>query len=339
MLMQPSKANVVVAIPTNGNDGREQMSGVFDYANGRTNWAIQVINARTDIANGVLEAALRKADGLLLSIAYGDAQLTGRLIDENAKLKAVVMNDHLVPMFAQHPRCRTFLIDSVAVGRDAARYFSSLGRFASFGFVHGAIRYPWSIDREEGFRSALPRKTPLYVFPSGETDCVAPTETPSPLISQDELGRWLKALPKPAAVMAVNDDTAARILRAAADARLRVPQAIAVLGSDNDELVCQNSTPTLSSIPPDFEEEGFRAAQMLDALMNGTESVPQPMNNVSFSAPDSQNADSDYVAFDKNVRRSSNDSLQNYLRGFMGASLLYYRPNDENDNGSENTAE
>ncbi|MCR5751331.1 MAG: hypothetical protein K6G91_05165 [Kiritimatiellae bacterium] len=51
--MQQSKANVVVAIPTNGNDGREQMSGVFDYVNLHTSWSIQVINSRTDITDGI----------------------------------------------------------------------------------------------------------------------------------------------------------------------------------------------------------------------------------------------------------------------------------------------
>ena len=55
--MRLSKANVVVAIPTNGNDGREQMSGVFDYASKHTDWSIQIVNTRTDIANGEIGRA------------------------------------------------------------------------------------------------------------------------------------------------------------------------------------------------------------------------------------------------------------------------------------------
>ena len=73
--MQPSKANVIIAIPTNGNDGREQLSGVFDYVNMHTNWSIQIINTRTDTVNGILESTLKNADGLLLSISYGVTRL------------------------------------------------------------------------------------------------------------------------------------------------------------------------------------------------------------------------------------------------------------------------
>ena len=45
--MKSAKANVVVAIPTNGSDGREHMSGVFDYVNEHPHWIVQTINMRT----------------------------------------------------------------------------------------------------------------------------------------------------------------------------------------------------------------------------------------------------------------------------------------------------
>ena len=140
--MVNARPKVIVAIPTNGNDGREQLSGVFDYINEHPDWEMQIIHSRTDIANGVLESALGSADGLILSIAYGTTLLADRLLSDNPRLRAVVTNDHLVPLVERNPNCRTLLIDSVSVGRDAAHYFGSLGRFASYGFVHGAIRYP-----------------------------------------------------------------------------------------------------------------------------------------------------------------------------------------------------
>ena len=165
--MRPAKANVVVAIPTNGSDGREHMSGVFDYVKEHPHWMVQTIHMRTAITNGMLDDALKGADGLILDIAYDIERLAKTIIDKHPNLKIVVTNDYLVPLFARHPHCRSLLIDSVAVGKDAAHYFNSLGRFASYGFVHGAIRFPWSSEREEGFRSAMPRNTPLLVFPEG----------------------------------------------------------------------------------------------------------------------------------------------------------------------------
>ena len=266
MLMQPSKANVVVAIPTNGNDGREQMSGVFDYVNGHTNWAIQLINARTDIADGKFENALENANGLILSIAYGSAWSADRILKGNPKLKMVVTNDHLVPMFATCHRCRTMLIDSVSVGKDAAHYFNSLGRFASYGFVHGAIRYPWSVEREEGFRSALPRKAPLFVFPE-LSSATAPNDAISHMIPLEELGRWLEGLPKPVAVFGANDKFAMEVLTACEQRGIKVPQQVSVVGCDNDPLVWRNARPPLSSFQLPFREVGYKAAQTLDRLM------------------------------------------------------------------------
>ena len=101
--MKPEQANVIVAIPTNGNDGREEMSGVFDYVNRHPHWSLQIVNTRTDIAHGVLYNALKNADGLILAIAYDTDRLADRLINENPRLKMVIANDHLVPLFDKNP--------------------------------------------------------------------------------------------------------------------------------------------------------------------------------------------------------------------------------------------
>ncbi|MBQ2629482.1 MAG: substrate-binding domain-containing protein [Kiritimatiellae bacterium] len=266
--MVNARPKVIVAIPTNGNDGREQLSGVFDYINEHPDWEMQIIHSRTDIANGVLESALGSADGLILSIAYGTTLLADRLLSDNPRLRAVVTNDHLVPLVERNPNCRTLLIDSVSVGRDAAHYFGSLGRFASYGFVHGAIRYPWSIKREEGFRSALPRKASLFVFP-GEEGGAAANDPTSLVISHDELGRWVEGLPKPAAVFGANDLFASEVITVCERLGLKVPQQVSVVGCDNDPLVWRNAHPPLSSFQLPFREVGYRAAQTLDRLLHG----------------------------------------------------------------------
>lgn len=78
---------------------------------------------------------------------------------------------------------------------------------------------------------------------------------------------WLKHLPRPVCIFACNDDRAVYILEACKAAGLNVPQEIAVLGVDNDELVCNLSSPSLSSMELDFENAGFLAAQHLNDLM------------------------------------------------------------------------
>jgi len=264
--MRPAKANVVVAIPTNGSDGREQMSGVFDYVKEHPHWTVQTIHMRTAITNGMLYDALKGADGLILDIAYDVERLAKTIIAENPDLKIVVTNDYLVPLFAMHPHCRSLLIDSVAVGKDAARYFNSLGRFSSYGFVHGAIRFPWSIDREEGFRSAMPRNTPLFVFPEGEPE-KAKAGPDAPAIPLDKLAKWLVALPKPTAVFCANDLFATKVLIVCERLGLKVPNQVTVIGCDNDPLVFSNTNPPLTSLQLPFSELGYRAAATLDKLL------------------------------------------------------------------------
>jgi LacI family transcriptional regulator len=76
-------------------------------------------------------------------------------------------------------------------------------------------------------------------------------------------------LKRPAAVLAANDDRAFELLKVLAAKRIAVPRGVAVLGVDNDELICENAHPRLSSVQPDFEEEGRLAAEALDVLMHG----------------------------------------------------------------------
>ena len=242
------------------------MSGVFDYVNEHPHWIVQTINMRTAIVNGTLYDALKGADGLILYIAYDIDRLANKIIHDNPYLKIVVTNEYLVPLFAKHPHGRSLLIDSVAVGRDAARYFNSLGRFASYGFVHGAIRFPWSIEREEGFRSVLPRHTPLFIFPDGKSGHARPGPD-APALSLDELAKWLDRLPKPTAVFGANDLFAAKVLIACERLGFKVPSQVTVIGCDNDPLVFSNTNPPLSSLQLPFRELGYKAAATLDKLL------------------------------------------------------------------------
>lgn len=264
--MQHPRSNVVVAIPTNGNDGREELSGVFDYANSHTHWAIQIINTRSDISNGLFEDSIKNANGLILAMASNANWLIDNLLNDNNQLKIVVTNDHIAKAFAKCPRCRTMLIDSVSVGKDAARYFNSLGNFASYGFMHGAIRYPWSIERETGFRSVLPRKAPVFTFPEDSSEQVR-LDASSPMIAHDKLMEWLSGLPKPAAIFGANDLFARDVLTVCRKLGLKVPSQVTVIGCDNDPLIWSNTYPQLSSIRLPFRDLGYQAAKTLDLLL------------------------------------------------------------------------
>ena len=83
----------------------------------------------------------------------------------------------------------------------------------------------------------------------------------------DELAEFLAKLPKPAAVMAATDYMAVQVIEACHAAKQSVPEQVAVIGVDNDELLCNSSRPTLTSIKPDHEGLGRLGAQILNCMM------------------------------------------------------------------------
>lgn len=84
---------------------------------------------------------------------------------------------------------------------------------------------------------------------------------------EDAIVRWLRSLPKPVGLMACNDLRAHQILMLCGDNNLAVPEEVAVIGVDNDEVICGLTRPSLSSIEQDPEEVGYQAAALLDRLM------------------------------------------------------------------------
>ncbi|GAA0398821.1 XylR family transcriptional regulator [Acrocarpospora corrugata] len=86
---------------------------------------------------------------------------------------------------------------------------------------------------------------------------------------------WLLGLPSPVGVLACYDIAGQELLEACKIANLAVPDSVAVLGVDNDELICNLTSPPLSSIQPDSTRTGFLAASLLDEMMSGQAPDPQ----------------------------------------------------------------
>ena len=108
-----------------------------------------------------------------------------------------------------------------------------------------------------------------FVFPAH----VARDRRASWEAEQERLVRWVSDLPKPVGVMACFDDRGYQLLEACRRAQVVVPEQVAVIGVDNDELLCNLSTPPLSSVDLDAKRAGYEAARLLDSLMHG-ESAP-----------------------------------------------------------------
>ncbi|OHB75838.1 MAG: hypothetical protein A2Z25_20865 [Planctomycetes bacterium RBG_16_55_9] len=80
---------------------------------------------------------------------------------------------------------------------------------------------------------------------------------------------WLKSLPKPIGIMAANDDRGQEVIEACRMVGIHVPDEVAVIGVDNDEIICEQANPPLSSIVRNYEEAGYEAARLLHRWIAG----------------------------------------------------------------------
>jgi LacI family transcriptional regulator len=85
----------------------------------------------------------------------------------------------------------------------------------------------------------------------------------------DRLVRWVRRLPKPVGVMACNDDWGHHLLEACRRAGVAVPDEVAVIGVDNDPILCNLAAPGLSSIDVNTPRIGYEAAALLEGMMRG----------------------------------------------------------------------
>lgn len=92
-----------------------------------------------------------------------------------------------------------------------------------------------------------------------------------------ELLHWLHAVPKPIGIFACNDVRGRQLMAAARAVGIDVPGQVAVLGIDDDEVLCELANPPLSSIEPNTQRIGFEGAAALAKLMSGEVLEPGPI--------------------------------------------------------------
>lgn len=160
--------------------------------------------------------------------------------------------------------------DDEAVARLSVNHFLERG-FRNFAYC-GFMGADYSDNRSRAFVQ--------FVEEAGfECHVFQPTRKPRPsgtralelsgLNAEAEVARWVVDLPKPISLMACNDIRGQQVLNACRDAGIAVPEEVAVLGVDNDDVLCDLSYPTMSSVVPDTHAIGYEAAALLETMMSG----------------------------------------------------------------------
>jgi LacI family transcriptional regulator len=241
----------VILDPTNLYQ-RRILRGIAEHVQRAAGWRLFLEPA----AQMVPDPRTWRGDGV---IAYfGDRRIL-RLV-EQLGVPAVSIERGADELPARIPLVMT---DNEAIGRLAAEHFLERG-FEHLAYCGATEPAYWSAPRAEAFAAAAEA--------AGATcDVFARHHKLARewLPALEALAAWVASLPGPVGILAVNDTRARHVVEACRMAGRRVPGDVAVLGTDNDEMLCELTTPSLSSVEHDTRGIGRRAAELLDELMAG----------------------------------------------------------------------
>ena len=249
---------ILMVIPLAYQDGRDCYTGILEYlAAQKIRW--NVILVRERLTRPVLKRfLLRGIDGIIFSADMLSDTLV-RLVPP--QIPCVVMDAVHPETFGARTNLAFVDIDSAAIGRVGADHLFTQGNYASFGIIGYTADCSWSESRVQSFCQTMKqRKRPCEVLRVRRTDLYDDSV-------HAVLQKWANRLHRPAAVMAVCDELARQFIECLSSARIPVPQDIAVLGVDNESILCTHMTPTLSSIQPDFVRSGFLAAECMEKFL------------------------------------------------------------------------
>jgi LacI family transcriptional regulator len=164
-------------------------------------------------------------------------------------------------------------VDPVATGRLAANYLLTAG-FKSFAYCGPLQRLTYPDEFAESFRAELQKANyvcPTYPQLGGDQQTIAWDTHLSSLVA------WLTKLQRPVAVLCWSAARGRQVTEACHYAGIRVPDEVAVLGGDYDELMSSISSPPLSTIDQPAEQIGYEAARLLDGMMRGKKTRQRPL--------------------------------------------------------------
>ncbi|WP_025764298.1 AraC family transcriptional regulator [Dyadobacter tibetensis] len=203
-------------------------------------------------------------DGILKwALEWGADGIIGQLYNDQDIQKIV---DAGIPVIAQDFKERFTEIPNItgayrSTGALGAEYFLKKG-FTNFAF-YGFGDIVWSRERAEGFEDRLAQSGhEVHYFEHKKA-----RSTELWYYKPSSLSRWLKSLPKPIGLMTCDDNQGQHITEACRHVGIRIPEEVAVLGVDNDEMICDLSDPPLSSIALDTEQGGYEAGRLMDQMI------------------------------------------------------------------------
>lgn len=253
-MIRPQIPRVALLVDTSTGWGRRLVRGVVSYAHKHGPWDLWLEPC------GQREP-LRlppgwQGDGVIARVA------TRAMANHLRQNRKIVVNVSAIRISGfKFPRVST---DTDAAVHMALDHFIDRG-IRQLGYV-GLPHRVYSAERQQAFASAAAEAgCEFFAFTSRPRGAGKTTWKQQ----QATLREWLTGLPKPTGIFAWGVQRGTQVITAACHAGLRVPDEVAVLGGDDDELVCEAVRPSLSGLNTGSEQIGHEAAAMLGRLMGG----------------------------------------------------------------------
>ncbi len=233
--------------------GRGVMRGVMRYANLQRRWIIHE-QMRTDV-----KKPWPACDGAVLAGLPRDVH---EKIIERSRFTVHCSGTVI------HSGMPSVALDDVLTGEMAAKHLleCQLENFGFFGRAWSSV----SVGRATGFAGTVAKR--------GFACSMCPVDWPEPDRLENPhwpgLIEWIRSLPKPLGVMAVDDSAAHDLAAACLTYDIPVPEQVAIIGVNNDDLLCESAWPPLSSVEADFSRMGYAAAAILEKMLAGEKLSP-----------------------------------------------------------------
>ncbi|TWT32878.1 AraC family transcriptional regulator [Blastopirellula retiformator] len=247
--------NIAVLIETSTGWGSGMVHGVSSYLDGcGENWNV-FLEPRGKFEPLRLPKGWR-GDGVIARV--NNAELADEILQAGLPCVNVSWYEYGQGTIA---RCT---LDEEESGRLAAKYYLEK-KYAHFAYCGS----PWRPNYDDLFGRAYSQALNAAGY-----DChhypASGIDREQPWINQlRQLGDWLTKLPKPCGVLAIDTQTSRQLIDAAKLADLGVPETIAVLAGEYDELASRITRPKLSMLDNAAHSVGYHAAELLDRMLKG----------------------------------------------------------------------
>lgn len=254
-MRKPAVIKIGVLIELSREFGRELCKGIIEFASQNGGFDPVFITPKS-LGN---RQALTGFGGFIARV----------MTDEIAKVLSKT-GKPVVDVYYEKPHAGFAVVKTnhAKIGRIAAQHFldRKFKNFAFCGFAGGRFSKYCLLGYRRALTSAgctctayQPSESTRYEFDSS----VLIAEKLNLAPDRKSLIKWVKSLPKPIAVFCPNDLRAWQLLNVCKEYGVDVPREMAILGLDNDSIVCGFCRPMISSVDPDCMAIGREAAHTL----------------------------------------------------------------------------